>query len=925
MFKKGVENFVSWVIKHYKIVFVLVLVFTLFTSYITYKRFKIKTSLTVLLPEKQESVVNLKELQKRKGSTDNLIIVLENDNLDQSKEFSKEIYKALKDDPLILSIEHYKDVSFLKNRLLLQLSVKELTKIRTKIKEKISKTKFDKVTDLGLDDEDINPELADSDGDILDGEGDPFKNRVVNKSNKLPKLTFEKKDENDPLTKVETYIEEDEDIDEDVGTFDDEGDPFKKGFSSKENKREKKESILKSTAKNKNESSFLSYIDNRFNSYRESFSGRFREWRVSNNEKVLVIMITPAKPAANVDFAKKIGKHLKNVIKEIKNKHPEYNSIKVGYSGSYITILSETDEIKHDIISSIGLSIFLIFLLLYFYFGRKRAIITLFIPLLLGMIWASGVYFLFDSYLNLIAAFIFAILLGLGIDFGIHILTRYFEEKKNHSMEEAIIISLTNTGKSIIIGGLTTIAAFISLIFADFKGFSQFGILASLGIALNLVAIYIVFPLLIILFEKHGSFKESRNFYIIIYKKVFTKKSRFDFMKLSKYALFILFISFFGLTARVILKAPKFEYNFAKLNKKGGKKKRLVSKYSSATKRSLSPIVVMTDSAQETKDIHDVLTEVTKYNEDIVRQPAIFPILKPYDTLVRYNNTKTIKMIASIYSFFPDNQKEKQKILEDIDGMLTPSRLKHLTEDELKTIKEMRPYLQKAKAFKIDELPEFVKNIFKDKNGNYDRLLLIYVKVNTTNGRNAIKFAKEIRSIRVNGKKLKATGQPLIFADILLLMIKDSINISGLAFIFIVLILLIFNRSIKRTSLTLIPLILGMLLTLFFMSLFDIRVNFFNMSVIPALIGMGIDNSVHFLHAVDESNEKNVIFAYKKIIGSITMATFSTIIGFAGLLTANHKGLNTIGELAIIGMLSMWLVILVPMPIFVQYLQNRKK
>ena len=116
---------------------------------------------------------------------------------------------------------------------------------------------------------------------------------------------------------------------------------------------------------------------------------------------------------------------------------------------------------------------------------------------------------------------------------------------------------------------------------------------------------------------------------------------------------------------------------------------------------------------------------------------------------------------------------------------------------------------------------------------------------------------------------------------------------------------------------------LGMLATLFFMSYFRINLSFFNMMIIPTLIGMGIDNSVHLIHRYESFGKNNIFFAYKSIIGSITLSTATTMIGFAGLLTANHQGLNSIGELAIIGMSSMWFIIFIPMPAFLQFLKGK--
>lgn len=924
MFKNFVIKLVKSIIKHHTLVTIITILFTIITSIIAIQRFQIKTSLTALLPDNSESVKVLQEVKKIKGSTDNMIIILENNNTNKLKEFAKIIHDKLVGDPLILTAEYHRNIKFIKDRILFHVPLKDLEEMEVKLRERISKTKFDKITDIGLDDEDINPEKTDSEGDVLDTEGDPFKKDMKNrKLDKDIKVTY---NEDKVGAEVEKTLENcdpdtDKNCDDDDISFDTEGDPFKTKLNNAQKTGKEK------YKRNKEDNDFLAYLNDKLNTYKTSpYANEFKEWRLSPDGRVLVIMLVPSKPAGDVAYAKNLKSHLNKIITKLKQKHPKYKDIKINYSGSYVTTVEETSEVKKDVISSIGLSIFLILLVLFLYFGKIKSVLTILTPLLIGMVWTSGIFFIFDSYLNLIAAFIFAILLGLGIDFGIHILHRYLDERHNgKNIEEALLISMTETGKSIIIGGLTTAMAFFSLVFADFKGFSQFGKLASLGILLNIVSIYIIFPILVLFFEnKSKGFGVRKNWYRIIFGKLFKVVSQNIFIK-TKLVVVIITLALTGIAITRLIKQPvKFEYDFRKLNKKSKTKKKLVRKYSSATKLSLSPAVILTSSAQETKDIHDLLAKLTKNQEDLVKQPVIFPIIKEYNVVRTYNMTKSIDTFGSIYSFYPNHQKEKQKILLSINKMLTESRIKHLSPDEQKSIKKIKPYLLSAVPFKLDQLPQFIKNIFKDKKNHYDRMLFLYVKLNTTNGRNAIKFANEIRSIRVNGKKLKVTAQSLIFADILILMVRDSYNVTIISFIFVLLILLIFNRSIKKTLIMIIPLALGMLATLFFMSYFNIRLSFFNMMIIPTLIGMGIDNSVHLMNRYEAMGKSNIYFAYKNIIGSITISTATTMIGFAGLLTANHQGLNSIGELAIIGMSSMWFMIFIPMPAILQLL-NRKK
>lgn len=856
MIDKIIIKFLNKIITNYKITSILIIILTIILSYITFNKANINTSLTVLLPSSKKSVINLKKLKKMKGSTDSFILLLASDDIKLSKSFSKEISSFLKNDKLVASIDAYKNIKFLKDRLLLQLSVDDLINIKNKIKNEVSDFKIKKVTNL------------------ID-------------------------------------IDEGDDLDDDDSKNPNEGDPFKKK-TSKNNK----------LTKNNEKKMSFEEIQNKFDFYINQFSKNFKEWDLSKDKKVLIIKINPSKTATDYDFALKFKNHLDTIISSIKNKHPEYKNIKIKYSGPYIMVIEETEEIQKNVVSSIGLSLFLIFLLLFFYFGRIKILITLFIPLILGIIWTSGVFFIFNPFLNMIAAFIFTILLGLGIDFGIHVLTRYFVERKNNTVENSIIISLKNTGKAVSIGAFTTIMAFLALIFAEFKGFSQFGQLAAIGIALNLLAIYLVLPIIIIIIEKNfGGFNNSINYYVKLYNKVIKKDFDINFLKYSK--IIMIFFSVFTIimVLDVIENPPQFELNFSKLSKEISKGRKEILKYTKDIESKMTPIVIISKTKAENDKILKELNNNIKFKEITYKQPSIFPLIKSYN-LYRYeNNSKSIDFFASIYSFYPKNQKKKEELIKNINQMLKKSRIKNLSPDKQDFIKKIRPFLINAKSYKINDLPEFIKDIFIDNSGSYDHLIFLYTKLDTSDGKNAILLSKDINKIKVDGNHLNVTGQDLIFADILLLMLSDSVKVSSLAFIFIFLILLLSNRSLKLTITQLIPLIIGLLLSVYFLNFFNVKLNFFNMSVIPALIGMGIDNSVHISLSIKEENKFNVIYGYKKVFASITMATITTIIGFSGLLTASQKGLNSIGKVAIIGMSSIWIITVIFMPAFIQFLK----
>ena len=128
------------------------------------------------------------------------------------------------------------------------------------------------------------------------------------------------------------------------------------------------------------------------------------------------------------------------------------------------------------------------------------------LPLLMSLAWTFGIAALVYGTLNLMTSTLGLVLFGLGIDYGIHFYARYTEERAaGLDVEGAAETTFVSTGQAIAVGALTTAAALYVLMFADFRGFSEFGFIAGTGILLALVSMTVVLPALIAVLERVGA------------------------------------------------------------------------------------------------------------------------------------------------------------------------------------------------------------------------------------------------------------------------------------------------------------------------------------------------------------------------------------------------------------------------------------
>jgi hypothetical protein len=95
-----------------------------------------------------------------------------------------------------------------------------------------------------------------------------------------------------------------------------------------------------------------------------------------------------------------------------------------------------------------------------------------------------------------------AILLGLGIDFAVHLVGRYREYRlEGQSLEDAVVAAWIRTGPPCLTAAATSAAGFLALATADFRGFAQLGVLLAVGLLLCLVWMLVLLPVLLSRFD----------------------------------------------------------------------------------------------------------------------------------------------------------------------------------------------------------------------------------------------------------------------------------------------------------------------------------------------------------------------------------------------------------------------------------------
>ena len=117
------------------------------------------------------------------------------------------------------------------------------------------------------------------------------------------------------------------------------------------------------------------------------------------------------------------------------------------------------------------------------------------ITLIIGVVWALGVAWPLVGSLNLMTSMMAVVLIGLGIDFSVHIISVYTEMRhKGDDVESSLKATFIKAGPGIITGGFTTASAFLTMLVARTEGMQEFGLTLGVGIIMTMLAAMLILP-----------------------------------------------------------------------------------------------------------------------------------------------------------------------------------------------------------------------------------------------------------------------------------------------------------------------------------------------------------------------------------------------------------------------------------------------
>lgn len=211
-------------------------------------------------------------------------------------------------------------------------------------------------------------------------------------------------------------------------------------------------------------------------------------------DKGRVFLVTAQAPTDALNGAAVV--RIRQLVAETKAEVPGLN---VGLTGEPVLELDEMAQSQKDTTVACVVSLVLCALIFIYGYQETGRPLKATLCLIVGLGYTLAFATLVIGHLNILTITFMPILIGLAIDYGVHLISRYEEELRRGSSEEAsLTTAMVFTGQGILTGGLTTAGGFLAMGFTNFKGIQEMGVICGGGLVVCLIPMMTMLPVLLL-------------------------------------------------------------------------------------------------------------------------------------------------------------------------------------------------------------------------------------------------------------------------------------------------------------------------------------------------------------------------------------------------------------------------------------------
>ncbi len=632
----------------------------------------------------------------------------------------------------------------------------------------------------------------------------------------------------------------------------------------------------------------------------------------SKDHTLLLAFLKPTDSADNMVYTESVMRFLietrKSAMKAYHDELDEPCPLTARFTGAHAITYFDREVMQNDMTSTFLLSFLLVILTFVVAYRNPFSIFYAVVPLLLGELWTFGLAYFIVGKLNILTSVSAAIIVGLGIDFAIHIYSRFLDETLQQTdVREALNKTMSETGASTIAGALTTAAAFSAMGVSSFRGLREFGIISSLGILCTLLAVCTVLPLMFLMRRNLYKPKGLATFGLHLFHSIVDRHYKLMFTVLTIVTV-VLFLSATQL---------KFTTDMRHLRSKTNPAIRLQTQITAKLKASFRALSLIL-SAENEKELSSRYEKLLSYlsTQDIAKVESIYSIVPPMDKQLNnigYLSSKTIP--TAIEKRFKRDYDEAGMVCDESCSTYVDALARSL---KIKDPLSLREVLQSPMA------PLFSK-LIHERDGRVKIIVSIYPKVETWNKQKMGILVQRINDFltrqKWNGSYL--TGIEIMVNEIKRLIRENFYIATLLSLFFVFAIVAVHQKSLLKTSLSFFPLVSGIIWMLGVLKLSGQNITLYNFMATPMIIGIGIDHGIHLLDRFIAGKTGDIAETIIHTGKAITLTSITTVFGFGSLFIGHFEGFVSLGFTSILGVVFCWASSLFYFPSFLKLLHGR--
>ena len=658
--------------------------------------------------------------------------------------------------------------------------------------------------------------------------------------------------------------------------------------------------------------------------------------KIGREPKRWYISVKPVLDFSEIDPSEISLKEAKRIISD-----PEVTrsgTIKISLTGEAALNGEEFQSVTQGAALAGIVSFILVTIVIWLGMPDTRLIVPALSLLVFGFMTNIGFATLAIGSLNMISVAFAVLFIGLGIDYAVHSVLRFWEERiRGRGKLPAIAAAAHHAGPALALCTLTTSLAFLAFVPSDFVGMAQLGIIAAGGIVVALAASLTLIPAVLAKMDITPKEKHLTN-------KPILPKPVWQHLRLGT----TVFTVMVAIAAIVLLPDVRFDGDpinlkdpnapsviaFKKIlkNQPGEAYAGQIIVADAETAEKLVPKLQQLDSVKSVRWVDSFLparqgaklAKLHSLRDILTTQQAQAAALTPQQQRAALLRIKSALLkIETTAAASKDLQREASALRRALVVLDMP---KPASDEALKLLErdmflQFPGLLQKLALMSVTE-PLTVETIDIDIARRYvtgdGRWRLEVIPRDNLGDEKAMRaFVKDVRQLAPN-----VTGTPVEITGAADVVAKAMGLASIVAFGLVLLVLIPVLRSIVSITLVLAPLILSALLLMAYTVIFSTPFNFANVIVLPLLLGLGVDSAIHYvMRAREDGTRRQVVDTTTP--RAVLISALTTIGSFGTLWLSSHRGTASMGELLTIAIIITLVTTLIVLPQFIAWTIGR--